>query len=154
MSTGGTSVEEYNVENPLYGVMEQGTKTEEKQYLSENAYSIELDHSPKQKPSEQSSFPYNTLDTPHKIDLAEKGVYEPVQTLPLNENSTANGTVAVNGTTQESSDMLSAVLEEGPKPGPSPLAGGIYDVPYQESGESKLCSSFIAVVIIFKVYIK
>ena len=147
--TGGTSAEEHDVENPLYGGTEQGTKTEEKQDLNENPYT-ELDHSPKQKPSEQSSFPYNTLehgeDTPHKVDLAEKGVYddtidEPVQTQPLDEASAATGTVAVNGTTQESSDMLSAVLEEGPKPSPSALAGGIYDIPPQESGESKFNST-------------
>lgn len=145
-TAGGRSAEEHDLENPLYGGTEQGTKIEleEKQDLSENPYT-ELDHSPKQKPSEQSSFPYNTLehseDTPQKVDLAEQGAYdntidEPVQTQPPDEASAANGTVEANGTTHESSDMLSAVLEEGPKPSPSALAGGIYDIPPQESGES------------------
>ena len=144
-TAGGRSAEEHDVENPVYGAMEQGTKTEleEKQDLSENPYT-ELDHSPKQKPSEQSSFLYtleHSEDTPQKVDLAEQGAYdntidEPVQTKPPDEASAVNGTVAANGTTHESSDMLSAVLEEGPKPSPSALAGGIYDIPPQESGES------------------
>lgn len=143
---GGQSAEEHDVENPIYGGTEQGTKTEEKQDLSENPYT-ELDHSPNQKPSEGSSFPYNTFkhdeNSPQKVDLAEQGAYdntidEPMQqTQPTDETSAANGsTVAANGTTHESSDMLSAVLEEGPKPSPSALAGGIYDIPPQHSGES------------------
>jgi hypothetical protein len=141
--------ERHDVENPLYGGTEQGTKMEEKQDLSENAYT-EVDHSPaEQKPSEPSSFPYNTLehgeDAPQKVDLAEQGMYdstidEPVQTQPPEDEaiaSAANGTVVANGTVthDEGSDMLSAVLEEGPKPSPAALAGGIYDIPPQQSGE-------------------
>ena len=137
----------HDVENPLYSGTEQGPGTEEKHDLSENAYT-EVDHSPEQKASEPSSFPYNTLehdeDAPQKIDLGEEIAYdntidEPVQTqAPEGEASAANGTVAANGTTihDEGSDMLSAVLEEGPKPSPSTLAGGIYDIPPQQSGES------------------
>ncbi len=146
--------ERHDVENPLYGGTEQGTKTEEKLDLSQNAYT-EIDHSPaEQKPSEPSSFPYNTLehgeDAPQTVDLAEQGMYdntidEPVQTQPPEDQpleeeplSAANGTVVANGTAthDEGSDMLSAVLEEGPKPSPAALAGGIYDIPPQHSGES------------------
>ena len=137
----------HDVENPLYSGTEQGPGMEEKHDLSENAYT-EVDHSPEQKPSEPSSFPYNTLehgeDAPQKVDLGEEGAYdttidEPVQTqAPEGEASAANGTVATNGMAihDEGSDMLSAVLEGGPKPSPSTLAGGIYDIPPQQSGES------------------
>lgn len=139
------SAGEHDVENPLYGGTESATKTEEKQDLSDNPYT-EVDHSAEQKPSEQSSFPYNTLehseDTPVKVNLAEQGMYdntidEPVQTQPADEASAESGNVVANGTsTHESSDMLSAVLEEGPKASPSALAGGIYDIPPQQPGES------------------
>ena len=63
-------------------------------------------------------------------------VDEPLQSQPLEEATdsaiTSNGT----STGQESSNLLSTVLEElSTEPSPSALAGGIYDIPPQESGE-------------------
>ena len=139
--TGTSRSEEHDVENPLYGEGAQESKTEEKQDMGENPYT-ELDHSPKQKPSEQSSFPYNTLehneDASQKVDLAEQGAYdntidEPAQQTQPPDEAT-NGTATASG--MQSDDLLSAVMEEASKPSPSSLSGGIYDIPPQESSES------------------